>query len=664
MVKKNNFRLALFVFFLISFIVALPAFAEIKFFEKETTWRAAKNQSQEQAEGLAKLEAQRLAIEEAGVFISTLTVVKDYKLEKDEITQLASGILHTKTVGDTVMSIENGVFCVRVKTVIQVDTSVLDRLIEDFMKDKGALKREEEALKKVRELENKLANLKSSEVKRVEEMTAEAIRLARDSDRQRVFREEQALKARGEFSRAEAERFARDREMQERRNRILFEQEKAAREAAALIATEQDNLKRANLENEKRWNDIARKSQLEQSSWVPVDDSLSLKQALTDVKDLKRDIANLKTRLDFQYNENTKNLKAAYAQQRNLTKMKFPLKPAVKDAFESTAEYNDRIALYERKLEAEDIIYIEALEKLKRQETQKLAEAEVEYIGRQVRVIAPYVKRLQDLQVRKFNLPEGGTMTVELGVPDADNNRFSLNLKHNGKSWSKWWTYTDRNNAKDFYQTRTYLKAEGLFQIEEAAQLIPILTAARVTHLATKETRDFVLETPTIFAEIKHFEKLKEDEATAQKINANAARRLALNITGRDGRFIVFSDGTVQDTWSDLMWAAKDNGSNINWEDAAKYCESYRAGGYTDWHMPTSYDLEKLYDVKMKYKGKYKATDLIQVSDCCLWISNMNEFKNATNYLDITSFDIIKGKWLWTHLGSKGNRVLPVRVYR
>jgi len=34
--------------------------------------------------------------------------------------------------------------------------------------------------------------------------------------------------------------------------------------------------------------------------------------------------------------------------------------------------------------------------------------------------------------------------------------------------------------------------------------------------------------------------------------------------TGRDGRFIAYSNGTVLDTRTNLMWAAKDNGSNIN----------------------------------------------------------------------------------------------------
>jgi hypothetical protein len=37
---------------------------------------------------------------------------------------------------------------------------------------------------------------------------------------------------------------------------------------------------------------------------------------------------------------------------------------------------------------------------------------------------------------------------------------------------------------------------------------------------------------------------------------------------GRDVRFIAYDDGTVLDTRTGLMWAAQDNGRNIEWADA------------------------------------------------------------------------------------------------
>jgi hypothetical protein len=658
--QKDRFRLLLLVIFLSVFTFAYPAFAKIKIFEKETTWKAAKNQSQEQAERLAIMEAQRQAIEEAGVFISSLTVVKDFRLDKDEITQLASGILQTKTMGVPALSTCDDTFCVRVKTIIRVDTSVLDRQIEAFMKDKGALKREEEALKRVRELQAQLANLKGSEVKRLEELNIQALALERERDHQRLFREEQALKAKGELSRAEADRIAKEREMQERINRTLAEQEKTKREEAAALTAEQDRIKRAQLENEQRWNDLARKAQLTQDQWVVIDDSLSLRQAVTEVTDLKQEIANMKGRLDYQYGENTRNLTAAYTQQRALTTTKLPPEPAPKDAFETKMEYNKRISAYERQVKEAGMEKGEAVENLKKEENLKLAQAKVAYLGQQIRVLAPFIKRLQDLQDRKFTLPGGGAMTVDLSEPDAENNRFSVRLQHSGKTWSKYWNYTDRNIARDFYRTRTYLKAEGLFQIEEAANLNPKLTAARVTHPGTKETREFDLETLRVFSEIDQFARFQQEEAMAKEASKKAAKMLALKEIGKDGRFTAYDDGTVRDTRSGLMWAANDNGSEIKWASAKSYCENYRAGDYTDWRMPTQDELAELYDKAKSYRSAcgddVRLTGLIRLTCYWVWASETRDSWAA-------DYTFNEGRRNWGLQSSDGNlsRALPVR---
>ena len=97
----------------------------------------------------------------------------------------------------------------------------------------------------------------------------------------------------------------------------------------------------------------------------------------------------------------------------------------------------------------------------------------------------------------------------------------------------------------------------------------------------------------------------------------------------RDGRFIAYSNGTVLDTSTNLMWAAKDNGSNINWQDAKSYCENYRGGGYSDWRMPTQDELAGLYDQSLtgytqeccSTCNKVKITDLIHLTCCCPWAS-------------------------------------------
>ena len=37
-----------------------------------------------------------------------------------------------------------------------------------------------------------------------------------------------------------------------------------------------------------------------------------------------------------------------------------------------------------------------------------------------------------------------------------------------------------------------------------------------------------------------------------------------------------------------LMWAAKDNGKDITWGNAMKYCQALSLAGYSDWRLPTN----------------------------------------------------------------------------
>jgi hypothetical protein len=121
----------------------------------------------------------------------------------------------------------------------------------------------------------------------------------------------------------------------------------------------------------------------------------------------------------------------------------------------------------------------------------------------------------------------------------------------------------------------------------------------------------------------------------------------------RDGRFIAYANGTVLDTRTNLMRAAKDNGYDINWGDARRYCESYRGGGYTDWRMPTMDELRGLYDSNKQ--TRYNVTGLIELSEYWVWASEGRGSDAA-----IFSFRIGSGYW-YPQFFVRIYRVLPVR---
>jgi hypothetical protein len=130
--------------------------------------------------------------------------------------------------------------------------------------------------------------------------------------------------------------------------------------------------------------------------------------------------------------------------------------------------------------------------------------------------------------------------------------------------------------------------------------------------------------------------------------------------TARDGRFIAFDNQTVLDTKTNLIWAAKDNGRDINWYNAKKYCESYSGGGYTDWRMPTQDELAQLYDAgKAQHRDAQQnplhLTELIRLTDCCPWSSK-------TRGSEAAYFDFTDGThWWFVSPGTSINRAIPVR---
>jgi hypothetical protein len=120
-------------------------------------------------------------------------------------------------------------------------------------------------------------------------------------------------------------------------------------------------------------------------------------------------------------------------------------------------------------------------------------------------------------------------------------------------------------------------------------------------------------------------------------------------------RFMNHGDGTVTDTKTGLMWAAKDNGSSLNWQNARSYCQNYSSGGHTDWRMPTLAELKSLYDSSDKNKRGYHVTKLIDTSASSIWASETRGYEAAR-------FNFTYGQVYWLRQSYSGpTRVLPVR---
>lgn len=60
-------------------------------------------------------------------------------------------------------------------------------------------------------------------------------------------------------------------------------------------------------------------------------------------------------------------------------------------------------------------------------------------------------------------------------------------------------------------------------------------------------------------------------------------------------------------TWTDpatsLIWTKKDNGKDVNWQQATDYCRNLQLAGHSDWRLPTIDELLGIYDANANVGG-------------------------------------------------------------
>jgi hypothetical protein len=61
-------------------------------------------------------------------------------------------------------------------------------------------------------------------------------------------------------------------------------------------------------------------------------------------------------------------------------------------------------------------------------------------------------------------------------------------------------------------------------------------------------------------------------------------------------RYVINGDGSLRDTVTDLQWTERDNGADISWVDADRYCRELELAG-RGWRLPTVAELEQIYDL-------------------------------------------------------------------
>jgi len=295
---------------------------------------------------------------------------------------------------------------------------------------------------------------------------------------------------------------------------MLAAQAQARSEELAKIAAEQDKIKKAQLENEASWREIARQAELNRAKWVVIDDSLSLEKAIAEADALRAEFAATEKEFEAQWKKSQANLALA--------------SKVEKDPFETPEEFKKRAT--EAGFE----------------ESKRLVQQEQTYLSQKIEVLEPFEKRLAEFQAKRFTLPEV-KLTASLGSPDAVASNFPITIFQGKKSWSGTWPYQDREQAKALYATKTLITVQAKAALSNGAKdkTGTKLTKAEALHPGVGAKQTVNLETPVPFPELAVVEglrvKLRESEGKQAKLEAE--RIAALERLERLERFVPIKGG-------------------------------------------------------------------------------------------------------------------------
>ena len=140
------------------FLLPVPVFGEIQTITHTVKQSFGGSQSPDDARISAVAKAKREALEMAGTYIETLTVVKNYQVDKDEVLALSAGVLKAEVVSQKNYASEDA-FGIDVVVKVLVDTSVLEEKVKKLLQDRTHLDQLNQARLREKELLEKIAAL-------------------------------------------------------------------------------------------------------------------------------------------------------------------------------------------------------------------------------------------------------------------------------------------------------------------------------------------------------------------------------------------------------------------------------------------------------------------------------------------------------------------------
>lgn len=506
----------LFIVFLL--ILPICSYAETKTITKTAKVVVPENQSVEQVKQYTSERLFREAAEEAGVAVSSSTVLVDGKVSKDEIKMQTSAIAQ-KDVKILKQEIEKGQTYITVQVKATVDSGELDAFLRQLMQNEALKQELEQERKEKLALEKKLKSASKEEYDKT--LSAQAANIAKAQAARQKQLEKEISNAKQQLM--EAQRRQQQEELKAAKELEQIQKEYMAQDAAlqARIAAEKDAQAKAEMEHQALLAELAKNALINDKTMdIAANDTVEI--IAMDAAQVRTNFSSLVNEYKVAMNANSKQLEMYHKSQLAiLEKQKFTEEMPKKGEWDNTATYNEKKNAYDKRKADFENKKKQDIAELKAEYAEKKAKNEKDTKKSLLKALMPLYERLKKYNTGMYISSNTSKAVIDFGERDLDNMELPIIVKYKTKKYNFTYKFTSLQEFRAMYDTRASFKAVPLFGLEPngAKGAKPYLTGFRVVHLGNNKEQFFSVNADyKIFPEILQYEQMGDELNPKPKI--------------------------------------------------------------------------------------------------------------------------------------------------
>lgn len=506
----------LFIVFLL--ILPICSYAETKTITKTAKVVVPENQSVEQVKQYTSERLFREAAEEAGVAVSSSTVLVDGKVSKDEIKMQTSAIAQ-KDVKILKQEIEKGQTYITVQVKATVDSGELDAFLRQLMQNEALKQELEQERKEKLALEKKLKSASKEEYDKT--LSAQAANIAKAQAARQKQLEKEISNAKQQLM--EAQRRQQQEELKAAKELEQIQKEYVAQDAAlqARIAAEKDAQAKAEMEHQALLAELAKNALINDKTMdIAANDTVEI--IAMDAAQVRTNFSSLVNEYKVAMNANSKQLEMYHKSQLAiLEKQKFTEEMPKKGEWDNTASYNEKKNAYDKRKADFENKKKQDIAELKAEYAEKKAKNEKDTKTSLLKALKPLYERLKKYNTGMYISSNTSKAVIDFGERDLDNMELPIIVKYKTKKYNFTYKFTSLQEFRAMYDTRASFKAVPLFGLEPngAKGAKPYLTGFRVVHLGNNKEQFFSVNADyKIFPEILQYEQMGDELNPKPKI--------------------------------------------------------------------------------------------------------------------------------------------------